>query len=193
MRCFTSTLICCSARSSCVIASTVDLMDSTPRRMGGRTKFSPAWIRTSSIFQDAKPGAVILTKYLPGATARKENAPVSSERVVRKFLVSPSSRVIWALEMVASSMSVTVPESTEALGASGNWMAEVAACCWARRSISQGTIRRRRTQRSLGWKGGVHRGLAQPISTAACPESRMPARMREGVGKGMEIICSHRI
>ena len=133
---------------------------------------------------------MILTKYLPGATARNENAPVSSERVVREILVSLSSRVICALEMVASS----VPESTEALGASGSWMAGVAACCcWARRSISQGTIRRRRTQRSLGWKGGVHRGLAQPISTAACPESRMPARMREGVGKGMEIICSHRI
>ena len=97
---------------------------------------------------------MILTKYLPGATARNENAPVSSERVVREILVSLSSRVICALEMVASS----VPESTEALGASGSWMAGVAACCcWARRSISQGTIRRRRTQRSLVGKGVTSR------------------------------------
>src|ERR1700709_287882 len=130
-------------------------MDSTPRTIGGRTKFAPAWIRTSSTFQAAKPGAVILTKYLPGATARKENAPVSSDCVLREVLVSLSSRVICALEMMASSVSVTVPESTDALGALGSWMAGGAACCWARTSISQGRIRRRKTQRRLGWRLGL--------------------------------------
>jgi hypothetical protein len=84
---------------------------------------------TSSIFQEAKPGAVILTRYLPGRTARKTNAPVLSDCVVRVVLVSVSSRVMCALVMMASSVSVTVPESWETLGASGSWTAEVGEVC----------------------------------------------------------------
>jgi hypothetical protein len=125
MRCFTSALICCSARSSCVMASTLELMDSTPRKIGGKTRFSPGRMTTSWIFQEAKPGAVILTRYFPGATAEKEKAPVFSEVVVRLALVSMSSRVMCALKTMASSVSVTVPERTEMPGASGSGTAGV--------------------------------------------------------------------
>ena len=41
------------------------------------------------------------------------------------FWTSVSSRVMLASEMVASSVSVTVPERTDALGASGSWMTGV--------------------------------------------------------------------
>src|SRR5271170_4211533 len=170
MRCFTSALICCSARSSCVIASTVELMDSTPRRMGGRTKFSPGRMMTSSIFQDAKPGAVILTRYFPGGTARKENSPVTLDCVVREDLVSTFSKVMCALEMVASSVSVIVPERIEVLGASGSWTAGIGGGCWAGRLVTQGPSRREKAQRSLACLARLRCGLAHFIAAAACRE-----------------------
>jgi hypothetical protein len=78
------------------------------------------WTTTSSIFHEANPGAVILTRYFPGGSEPKENAPVSSDFVVSAALVSMFERMMCALGMMASVVSVTVPERMDALGASGS-------------------------------------------------------------------------
>ena len=190
MRCFTSALICCSARSSWVMASTVERMDSTPRRIGGRTRSCPAWMTTSSIFQEAKPGAVILTRYFPGGTARKEKAPATSDCVMRVVLVSLSSMEMCAVEMVAWSVSVTVPERTEALGASGNW---VVGICWARRPTAQEPRKRRRAQRLLALGAGLCFDLVHPMAAAACPATPI-ARMVAGECRlSKENVCVLRL
>ena len=80
IRCLTSALICSSARSSWVMASTVELMDSTPRTMGGRTRFSS---RADDNVFDLPVGEagerVILMTYFSGETAVKEKAPFASD------------------------------------------------------------------------------------------------------------------
>src|SRR5271170_5658706 len=117
------------------MASIVDFMDSTPRTMGGSTRSSLSRMTTSSIFQEAKPGAMIWIRYLPGETSLKEKTPLGSDCVERKVLSSVFSRLMLALETVASWASVMVPEMTDVLGASGSCGDEVDAGCCALRFV----------------------------------------------------------
>ena len=180
MRCLTSALICCSARSSWVMASTVELMDSTPRRIGGRTRFSPAWMTMSSIFQEAKPGAVILTRYFPGETAEKENAPVASDCVVRVVLSSVFSRVMWALEMVASSRVGDGAGEDGGAGCVGE-LDDGCRGCWARSFADEGP------EKKSAEESGLPSRLDANWHTAHCcrlSEAESP-RLRE-CGRAME-------
>ncbi len=164
MRCLTSALICSSARSSRVIASTVELMDSTPSTIGGRMRSCPARRTTSSIFHGAKPVAVMRTVYLPGGTTWKEKAPVSSERVVTVVLLSMPSRAMRAPATVASVASVTVPEMTERPGASGS--------CEARVAEDWGCARSRATQRTAS------RDARESVLQVVAPMCRIGLRMQ---------------
>ena len=98
--------------------------------------------------------------------------------------------VMCALEMVAWSVSVTVPERTEALGASGNW---VVGICWARRPTAQEPRKRRRAQRLLALGAGLCFDLVHPMAAAACPATPI-ARMVAGECRlSKENVCVLRL
>src|ERR1700735_4560891 len=115
---------------------------------------------TSSIFQEAKPGAVIWMRYLPGETALKEKTPLASDCVERKVLSSVFSRLMLALETVASWVSVMVPEMADVLGASGSCEDGVNAGCCALRFV----LTRSSAQRSGRKRGGLGLELAHRIA-----------------------------
>jgi hypothetical protein len=95
------------------------------------------------------------------------------------------SRVMWALEMVASSVSVTVPERTDALGASGSSMAGDEDC-WAKRAGAPGEMRRTSAQRSMVCWDRLRRELVVLVTAAACYASQIPVRARKSNGEGLK-------